>query len=68
MESTVIWKPVFNLLEGAFDVILVNASHGKQVPGRKTDVNDAEWLAELLVWLAQSELHSPPSHNATYAI
>lgn len=49
MESTgEYWKPVFNLLEGNVDVILVNAQHVKQVPGRKTDVNDAEWLAELL--------------------
>ncbi|MDX1414299.1 MAG: IS110 family transposase [Candidatus Promineifilaceae bacterium] len=42
------WKPVFNLLEGNFEVLLVNAKHVKQVPGRKTDVKDAEWLAELL--------------------
>jgi transposase len=49
IESTAeYWKPVFNLLEGQFEVILVNAKHVKQVPGRKTDVKDAEWLAELL--------------------
>ena len=42
------WKPVFNILEGSFDVILVNAQHAKTVPGRKTDVSDAQWLAELL--------------------
>jgi len=42
------WKPVFNILEGSFDVILVNAQHAKTVPGRKTDVGDAQWLAELL--------------------
>jgi len=49
IESTAeYWKPVFNLLEGEFEVILVNARHVKQVPGRKTDVKDAEWLAELL--------------------
>ena len=49
MESTgVYWKPIFNLLEGRFDVILVNAGHLKQVPGRKTDVKDAEWIAQLL--------------------
>lgn len=49
IESTAeYWKPVFNLLEGQFEVILVNAKHVKQVPGRKTDVSDAEWLAELL--------------------
>lgn len=49
MESTgEYWKPVFNLLEGNFEVLLVNAQHVKHVPGRKTDVKDAEWLAELL--------------------
>jgi transposase len=49
MESTgVYWKPIWNLLEGQFQVLLVNAQHVKQVPGRKTDVRDAEWIAELL--------------------
>jgi transposase len=49
MESTgEYWKPIYNLLEGEVEVILVNASHVKQVPGRKTDVKDAAWLAELL--------------------
>lgn len=49
MESTgVYWKPVWNVLEGSFDLLLVNAQHVKQVPGRKTDVKDAEWLADLL--------------------
>ena len=49
MESTgVYWKPLFNLLEGRVQVILVNAQHIKQVPGRKTDVKDCEWLAQLL--------------------
>jgi transposase len=49
MESTgVYWKPVFNLLEGRFTVILVNAEHIKQVPGRKTDVKDCQWIAQLL--------------------
>lgn len=42
------WKPVFNLLEGAFTVWLLNAQHIKAVPGRKTDGNDAQWTAELL--------------------
>lgn len=42
------WKPVFNLLEGLFEVLLVNPQHVKAVPGRKTDVSDAEWLADLL--------------------
>jgi transposase len=42
------WKPVFNILEGTCEVLLVNAQHMKAVPGRKTDVKDAAWLAELL--------------------
>jgi len=49
MESTgVFWKPIWNLLEGQFEILLVNAQHIKQVPGRKTDVKDAEWIAQLL--------------------
>ncbi|MCA1686523.1 MAG: IS110 family transposase [Planctomycetia bacterium] len=49
MESTgVYWKPVFHLLEGRFEVLLVNAHRIKNVPGRKTDVKDAEWIAQLL--------------------
>ncbi len=49
MESTgVYWKPVYNLLEGQFELLVVNAQHIKAVPGRKTDVRDAEWLATLL--------------------
>src|SRR6266699_1642313 len=48
-EATgVYWKPVFNLLEGNFEVLVVNAQHIKAVPGRKTDVKDAEWIADLL--------------------
>lgn len=49
LESTgVYWKPVWNLLEGQFEVLLVNAQHIKAVPGRKTDQKDSEWIAELL--------------------
>jgi transposase len=50
MESTgVYWKPVYNLLEAAnFEPMVVNAQHIKAVPGRKTDVRDAEWIADLL--------------------
>jgi hypothetical protein len=44
----VYWKPLYNLLEGEFTVLLVNAKHIKFVPGRKTDVKDAQWIAELL--------------------
>ena len=42
------WKPVFKLLEGVFEVWLLNAAHSKAAPGRKTDVKDAQWIAELL--------------------
>jgi transposase len=49
IESTgVYWKPVFNILEAVLNVILVNARDAKAVPGRKTDVRDCEWLADLL--------------------
>ncbi len=49
MESTgVFWKPIYNLLEDRFNLLLVNAQHIKRVPGRKTDVQDCEWIADLL--------------------
>lgn len=49
MESTgVYWKPVFNILESEFGVMVINARHIKYVPGRKSDVSDAQWIAELL--------------------
>jgi transposase len=49
MESTgVFWKPVYNILEEQFQILLVNARHIKNVPGRKTDVKDCEWIAQLL--------------------
>ena len=49
MESTgVLWRPIFNVLEEGYTLMLVNAQHIKAVPGRKTDVKDSEWLADLL--------------------
>lgn len=49
MESTgVYWKPVFNILESSLEVMLVNTRHIKMVPGRKTDVSDAEWISDCL--------------------
>lgn len=49
MESTgVYWKPIFNILEDRFTVLLCNARHIKHVPGRKTDVKDSQWIAQLL--------------------
>lgn len=66
MESTgEYWKPVYNLLEGNVEVLLVNAQHVKHVPGRKTDVQDAEWLAELLMHglLKASFIPAKPQRN-----
>lgn len=49
MEATgVYWKPVWHVLDGHFELVLANAAHVKNVPGRKTDVNDSMWLADLL--------------------
>ena len=49
MESTgVYWKPIWHVLEGHFELILANALQIRNVPGRKTDVNDATWIADLL--------------------
>lgn len=49
MESTgVYWMPVYRRLEGFFELIVANAQHIKAVPGRKTDVQDADWIADLL--------------------
>jgi transposase len=49
MESTgVYWRPIYAVLEGAFELIVGNARHMKNVPGRKTDIKDAEWIAELV--------------------
>jgi transposase len=62
MESTgVYWKPVYHLLEGQFELLLVNAQHIKQVPGRKTDVKDCAWIAQLLQHgLLKGSLVPPP--------
>lgn len=61
MESTgEYWKPVFNILENNFEVILVNAQHVKKVPGRKTDQTDAEWLAELMQYGLLKASFIPP--------
>lgn len=49
MESTgVYWRPIYQLLEESFQLLVVNATHIKRMPGRKTDMSDAEWIAELL--------------------
>jgi len=66
MEATgVYWKPINNLLEGDFEILVVNAHHIKTVPGRKTDVKDAEWIADLLVHglLSASFIPSAPQRE-----
>jgi len=62
MEATgVYWKPVWHVLEGSFELLLANAAHVKNVPGRKTDVKDAEWLSDLLAHgLVRSSFVPPP--------
>lgn len=62
VESTgIYWKPIFNVFENDFDVILVNAQHVKNVPGRKTDVKDSEWLCKLLKCGLLSKSFIPPT-------
>ncbi|MFN3484625.1 MAG: IS110 family transposase [Planctomycetota bacterium] len=61
MEATgVLWKPVYYALEGAFTVLLVNPGHIKNVPGRKTDVKDSAWIAQLLECGLLSASFVPP--------
>jgi len=49
MEATgSFWHPIYNMLEDRFELLLANARHIKAVPGRKTDVHDCEWIADLL--------------------
>jgi transposase len=63
MESTgVYWRPVYHILEDSQRVLLVNARHVKMVPGRKTDVADCQWLAQLLEHGLLRESFVPPPH------
>jgi transposase len=70
MESTgVYWKPVWHVLEGTFELMLANAQHVRNVPGRKTDVNDATWLADLLAHgLVRGSFVPPTSIQALRAL
>jgi len=61
------WKPVYNVLEGTFEVVVVNANHVKHVPGRKTDVKDSEWLAELMMHGLLKASFVPPQASACVA-
>lgn len=61
VESTgIYWKPIFNIFENDFQIILVNPQHIKNVPGRKTDVKDSEWLCKLLKAGLLSKSFIPP--------
>lgn len=63
MESTgVYWKPVFNILEEDFEILLVNARHIKNVPGHKTDKKDSRWIAKLLLSGLLKGSFIPPKH------
>jgi transposase len=63
MEATgVYWKPVWHILEGRFELVLANAQHIRNVPGRKTDVNDATWIADLLAHGLIRSSFVPPAH------
>lgn len=63
MESTgVYWKPVYNVLEESFDIVLVNARHIKNVPGHKTDKKDSRWIAKLLISGLLRGSFIPPKH------
>lgn len=63
MEATgVYWKPVWHLLEAQFELVLANAQHIRNVPGRKTDVNDATWIADLLAHGLIRSSFVPPAH------
>lgn len=63
MESTgVYWKPIYNILEEDFEIILVNARHIKNVPGRKTDKKDSKWIAKLLLSGLLNGSFIPPKH------
>ena len=67
MESTgVYWKPVYNLLEGGLELLVVNARHIKAVPGRKTDVRDAEWIADRLQHGLLTRSFIPAAPNESY--
>jgi len=69
MESTgVFWKPVYNILEERFQILLVNARHIKNVPGRKTDVKDCEWIAQLLQYGLLKGSFIPPWLSENCAI
>ena len=70
IESTAAyWKPFYYLLEDALNVMLVNARHARNVPGRKTDVSDAAWLADLGAHgLVRASFVPPGTRSGCYAI
>lgn len=68
MESTGVYgKPVYTILEGAFQIVVANAQHVKKVPGHKTDVQDAGWIADLLCHGLLRASFVPPSPSGNCA-
>ena len=65
LESTgIYWRPIFNLLEERYEIVLVNAQHMHAIPGHKTDVKDSEWIADLLRHgLTFRQLYSPQAYS-----
>src|SRR5258706_15665238 len=58
------WRPVFNLLEGHYEIVLVNAQHMHAIPGHKTDIKDSEWIADLLRHgLTCRQLYTPQAYS-----
>jgi transposase len=69
MESTgVYWKPIYNILEDGFEILLVNARHIKNVPGRKTDKKDSKWIAKLLLSGLLRGSFIPPKPTGPYTL
>jgi transposase len=69
MEPTGVYgKPVWHILEGQFELLLVNAQHVKGIPGKKADRRDSEWLAELLQHGLLQSSFVPPSRSGSSAI
>jgi transposase len=67
MEATgIYWRPVWHILDGEFELVLANANHIRNVPGRKTDVNDATWIADLLAHGLIRGSFVPPTPCTSY--
>ena len=64
ISTGIYWRPIFNLLEGRYEILLVNAQHMHAIPGHKTDSKDSEWIADLLRHgLTFRQLYSPQAYS-----